>query len=98
MEKQTTKLQVIQGGRLAAAHAALAHSRLVETVRHSRLRGDRLQTIAKRLGVGYNEVLEMVEEDAANQLRKARENAFREGMIAARFHPLPPCATQRRAA
>lgn len=71
---------------------------MVDQVRQWRLRGDRLQTIAKRLGVGYNEVLEMVEEDASNQLRKARENAFREGMIAARFHPLPPSSAQGRAA
>lgn len=98
MEKQTTKLQVIQGGRLSAAHAAIAHGRLVEAVRRDRLRGEGLQAIAKRHGLTYNEVIEMVEEDAENRVRKARENAFREGMIAARFHPLPPCATQRRAA
>lgn len=98
MNKQTNGLQLVKGTRLFAAHAALAHARMVDQVRQWRLRGDRLQTIAKRLGVGYNEVLEMVEEDASNQLRKARENAFREGMIAARFHPLPPSSAQGRAA
>lgn len=98
MNTQTGKFQVIDGGRVSAAHAALTHARLVEAVRRDRLRGERLQSIAKRHGLGYNQVLDLVEEAAANQLRKAQETAFCEGMIAARFHPLPPCETHRKAA
>ena len=98
MNKQTNGLQLVKGTRLFAAHAALAHARMVDQVRQSRLRGDRLQAIAKRNGISYNEVLDLVEEDAARRIREARENGFRDGVLAARFHPLPPSSAQGRAA
>ena len=96
--KKANGFQVIEGGRLFAAHAALAHGRMVEQVRRERVRGERLQAIAKRHGLTYNDVLDLVEEDAARRIREARENGFRDGVLAARFHPLPPSSAQGRAA
>lgn len=98
MHNQSTALQLVHSVRLSAAHAALAHSRTLAAVVRDRVRGERLQAIAKRHGLGYNDVLELVEEDAAARVAKARMDGYRDGLAAARFHPLPPSVAQRRAA
>jgi hypothetical protein len=86
MNKQTTALQVIDGGRLKAAHAELQRIRLRErVVREKRVFSHKLQEIAKRHGIGYNDVVELLEEQAAADVQAARSLGFQEGLIAARF-------------
>lgn len=98
MNKQTSSLHLVQTKRISSAHAALARARQVAAVVRDRVRGEGIQAIAKRHGLGYNEVLDLVEEAAAESIRRARTEGYRDGISAARFHPLPPSVAQRRAA
>lgn len=95
MNKQSTALQLIDGGRFTAAHAALARARVREEVVEDRRRGERLQAIAKRRKIGYNDVLTLVEEAGAERVRAARQDGFRDGLCAAR---MAPATSPRRAA
>lgn len=90
MVPKPNNLQVINGGRFTAAHAALQRARLRErVVREKRVFSHGLQEIAKRHGIGYNDVVDLLEEQSAADVQQARALGFKEGRIAARFAPLP---------
>jgi len=93
MNRPSNTLQIIDGSRFTAAHAVLARNRLVEKVLRDRERGERLQAIAKRHNLSYNEVLVAIEEAARQRVEAARQDGFRAGLRAARFGGTPPSST-----
>ncbi len=93
---RTTDLQATKNKGIIAAQAALMRSKVREAVIFDRHRSERIQAISRRHGIGLNDVLELVEEDAAARVRRAYEQGFRDGGIAARFSPLPAAQMPRR--
>jgi len=89
-------VQATKNKGIIAAQAALLRARVREQVIFDRHRNERIQAISRRHGIGLNDVLEMVEEDAAARVRRAYEQGFRDGGIAARFSPLPSAQMPRR--
>jgi len=95
---QTNSLELIEGGRLKEANTALYRLRLRErVVREKRILSHRLHEIARRHGIGHNEVVDLLEEQAAADAQTAYAKGFKQGMIAARFSPLPPAGARRAA-
>lgn len=81
--------QVSKSKGIIAAHAVLERNRLRSAVvRDKRVFSRGLQEIAKRHGLGYNEVVDLLEEQSAADVQQARERGFRDGQIAARLGPL----------
>ena len=90
MQPEAPKLQLHKSKALLAAHAASARIQLRRcVVREKRLFCQGIQEIAKRHDIGYNDVLDLLEEQAVDDALRAHARGFKEGQIAAKFAPLP---------
>lgn len=92
---QSTALQLLPGGRLTAAHAANVRAQLRARVYRQAELAPEPQAIARRNGIGYREVLELVMEESGLRARRAHQDGFLQGQRSV-WRPQPP--TERRAA
>ena len=58
-------------------------------VREKRIFGQGIREIANRHEIGLNDVLDLLEEQSADDVRQAHLRGYRDGQIAAKFAPLP---------